>query len=96
MKIELRQNCAYSLVAPTSMGIRITPANGQPVHCSDTYFMQATSAETNVVNISSSLGLKAKILTCFVKDSPIAAFIKGSLRSRNIDFEGKEVPQGGP
>ena len=25
MKIELRKNCKYSLVAPTSMGIRITP-----------------------------------------------------------------------
>ena len=36
------------------------------------------------------------MLTTFVKDSPIAAFIKASLRSRNIAYEGKDVPQGGP
>lgn len=83
-------------MSPTSMGVRITPVNGQPVHCSDTYVMQATSAETNVLNISSALGLPAKALTTFVKGSPIAAFIQGSLRSRRIDFEGPEVAQGGP
>jgi len=96
MKIELRKEYAYSLIVPTSMGIRITPVNGQPVHSSDTFMMQATSAETNVANISSSLGLPVKVLTTFVKDSPIATFIKNNLRSRNMDFEGKEVPQGGP
>ena len=32
MTIELRQNSAYCLLVPTSMGIRITPVNGQPVH----------------------------------------------------------------
>jgi len=58
--------------------------------------MQATSAETNVANISSSLGLPVKVLTTFVKDSPIAQFIKNNLRSRNMSFEGKEVTQGGP
>jgi 2-dehydro-3-deoxygluconokinase len=31
-----------------------------------------------------------------VKGSPIAQFIKDNLRSRNLDFEGKEVEQGGP
>ena len=96
MKIELKKDCAYSLVVPTSMGVRITPVNGQPVHSSDTFMMQATSAETNVANISASLGLPVKVLTTFVKDSPIARFIKNNLRSRNMDFEGKEVPQGGP
>lgn len=96
MKIELRKDFAYSLVVPTSMGVRITPANGQPVHTSDTFTMHSTSAETNVVNISSSLGLPCKILTTFVKGSPIATFIKNSLRSRNIAYEGVDVPQGGP
>lgn len=96
MKIELRKEYAYSLIVPTSMGIRITPLNGQPVHSSDTFTMQATSAETNVASISSSLGLPVKVLTTFVKDSPIATFIKNNLRSRNMDFEGKDVPQGGP
>ncbi len=96
MNIGLRKDCAYSLIVPTSMGVRITPLNGQPVHISDTFNMQATSAESNVLNISSSLGLPVKVLTTFVKDSPIAAFIKSSLKSRHIDYEGKDVPQGGP
>ena len=37
MKIELKKDYAYSLIVPTSMGIRITPVNVQPVHCSDTF-----------------------------------------------------------
>lgn len=94
--MELKKNCKYAIVIPTSMGVRITPVNGQPVHCSDTYFMQATSAESNVGTISASLGLPVKLFTKFVKDSPISKFIQNSLRSRNLDYEGKEVPQGGP
>jgi 2-dehydro-3-deoxygluconokinase len=96
MKIELREDCKYSLIVPTSMGVRITPLNGQPVHTSDTFTMQATSAESNVANVSASLGLPVKILTTFVKASPIAQFIKNSLAGRHIDYEGKEVPQDGP
>lgn len=96
MKIELKKGCAYSLLVPTSMGIRITPVNGQPVHTSTLYMMHATSAETNVASISSFLGLPVKVLTTFVKDSPIAQFIKDNLASRHMDYEGKEVPQGGP
>ncbi len=96
MKIELKKDCAWALVVPTSMGVRITPQNGQGVHSSDTYFMQATSAETNVASVSSYLGLPVKVLTTFVKDSPIARFIKDSLGSRHIAYEGKEVDQGGP
>ncbi len=96
MKIELKKDFAYSLIVPTSMGVRITPANGQPVQSSDTFFMQATSAETNVASISAYLGLPVKVLTTFVKDSPIAQLIKNSLASRHIAYEGKEVPQGGP
>ena len=40
--------------------------------------------------------MKTKVLTTFVKDSPIADFIKRNLRSRGIDYEGAEVEQGGP
>ncbi len=94
--MELRKDCRYSLIVPTSMGVRITPLNGQPVHTSDTFTMQATSAESNVANVSASLGLPVKILTTFVEGSPVAQFIKNSLSSRHIDYEGKEVPQGGP
>ena len=86
----------YALVVPTSMGVRITPANRQPVHISHEFYMQATSAETNVATVSAALGLPVKVLTTFVQDSPIAAFIKADLRARNMEYEGKDVPQGGP
>jgi len=78
------------------MGVRITPVNGQPVHSSSLYQMQASSAETNVASVSSYLGLPVKVLTTFVKDSPIAQFIKADLRARNMMFEGPEVAQGDP
>jgi 2-dehydro-3-deoxygluconokinase len=58
--------------------------------------MQATSAETNVLSISSYLGKRTKVLTAFVKGSPIADYIKRDLRSRGIEYDGPEVPQGGP
>jgi 2-dehydro-3-deoxygluconokinase len=96
MSIQLKKDFKYSLLVPTSMGVRITPVNGQPVHSSTLFEMQATSAETNVASISSYLGLPVKVLTTFVKDSPVAQFIKSNLRSRNMHFEGPELPQGGP
>lgn len=96
MELKLRENCKYSIIAPTSMGVRICPMNGQPVQSSDTFFMQATSAESNVLSVASYLGMKTKVLTTFVKGSPIADFIKRNLRSRGIDYEGAEVEQGGP
>ncbi len=78
------------------MGVRITPLYSQAVHTSDTFFMQATSAETNVATISAYLGLPVKVLTTFVKDSPIARLIKDNLASRHLSYEGIEVEQGGP
>ena len=96
MGIKLRKDAKYALVVPTSMGVRITPLYGQPVHCSDTFLMHVTSAETNVASVSSYLGLPVKVLTTFVKGSPIAQMIKSNLRSRNMEYEGPEVPQGGP
>ena len=96
MDLQLRKDFKYSLVVPTSMGVRICPSNGQPVHSSSQFNMQATSAETNVASVSSYLGLPVHVLTTFVKDSPIATFIKHDLQSRGMSFEGKEVPQGGP
>ena len=77
------------------MGVRITPANRLPVHTSHLFELQATSAESNVLNVSASLGLKTMVLTSFVKESPIASFIKAELRFRNIDYTGPEVDQGG-
>jgi len=96
MTIEFRKDYSYCLLVPTSMGCRITPVNGQPVHCSKTFIMQATSAETNVASVSSFLGLPCKVLTTFVEGSPIARFIKDDLAGRHIDYEGPEVDQGGP
>ena len=96
MSIELKKDCKYAMLVPTSMGGRLTPPNGMPFHCSDTFVMQATSAETNVASVSAYLGLPVKVLTTFVKGSPIARFIKESLRSRGMDYEGPDVDQGGP
>jgi len=94
--MELRKDSKYAMLVPTSMGVRLTPANGQPVHSSDQFTMYATSAETNVASISSYLGLPVKVLTTFVKDSPIAAFIKSNLKSRHMDYEGVDVKQEDP
>jgi 2-dehydro-3-deoxygluconokinase len=96
MGIELKKQYKYSLVVPSSMGVRLTPTDGQPMHCGRNLIMQATSAETNVASVCSYLGLPVKVLTTFVKNSPIARFIKDDLASRHMDYEGKEVDQGGP
>lgn len=86
----------YQLLTATSMGVRITPVNQQPVGNGNLYMMQSTSAESNVLNVAASLGMQVKVLTRFVKDSPIAAFIKGDLRRRNILYEGPEIEPDGP
>ena len=94
--MELKKDAKYAMVIPTSMGIRITPVNGQPVHSSELFRMRATSAESNVGSTASYLGLPVKILTTFVKESPIARMIKDNLASRHMDYEGPEVAQGNP
>lgn len=96
MMIKFKENAKYDLVCASSMGTRMTPANRQPVNTSISFELQSTSAETNVLNISSSLGLKTKVLTAFVKDNAIAKFIKSQLKMRNIEFEGPDIPSGGP
>ena len=96
MEFNLKKNPQYAIACVTSMGVRITPAARMAVHNSNQFYLQATSAETNVLNVSSSLGRPCLAMTRFVEGSPIAAFIKSQLRARNIAFEGPEVPQGGP
>ena len=86
----------YAVACVTSMGLRITPENRMAVHNSNRFLLQATSAESNVLNVTSSLGRECLALTRFVEGSPMAAFIKAQLRARNIAYEAKEVPQGGP
>ncbi|MGB9747338.1 MAG: sugar kinase [Bacteroidales bacterium] len=94
--LKLKNNYTYALVVPTSMGIRLTPVEGQPVHCSDMFRMQVTSAESNVASVSSYLGLPVKVLTALVKDSPIARMIYDNLASRHMEVDAKMVEQGGP
>lgn len=94
--LELRKDSKYAMVIPTSMGTRLTPVNGQPFHSSKNFIMQATSAESNVGSVSSYLGLPVKILTAFVKGSPVSRFIKDDLGSRHMDYEGPEIEQGSP
>jgi len=94
--MDLKQNCKYALVVPTSIGVRITPEFRQPAQSGNIFFMQTTSAETNAASVASYLGMPVKILTKFVKDSPVAAFIKRDLMSRGMAYEGQEIDQGGP
>jgi 2-dehydro-3-deoxygluconokinase len=94
--MELKAGAAYALVTLTSMGVRIAPVNRGSVHTANLFEMQSTSAETNVLNVAASLGLPVLALTRFVKDSPVALFLKGELRRRGIAFLGPDVPQGGP
>jgi 2-dehydro-3-deoxygluconokinase len=94
--MNIKESYKYAIVTPTSMGVRITPIDRQPISTSSSYQMQATSAESNVLSISAALGLETKVLTTFVKGSEIADYIKSSLRMRGVGYEGPEVPQGGP
>jgi len=96
MALKLRTDAAYDMLTLTSMGARIAPAGRQPVHLGGMFSLQATSAESNVLNVPASLGMRVKALTKFVKGSPVASFIKDDLRRRNIAYEGPEVEQGGP
>jgi len=94
--MELISGAKYALATVTSIGVRIAPVNRGSVHTARLFEMQATSAETNVLNVSAALGLPVLALTRFVKDSPISLFLKAELRRRGIDFDGPDVPQGGP
>jgi len=94
--MKIHETYRYAIVCPTSMGVRITPADRMAVHNSNHFYLQATSAESNVLNVSSSLGKQCLVLTRFVGGSPIAEFLKAQLRSRNIAYEGPDIPQGGP
>ena len=94
--MELKQNCRYGIVVPTSMGIRLTPAGQQPTYASDLFSMQATSAESNVATICASLGVPVKALTTLIKDDPISLFIRNDLARRGIEVEARETVKEGP
>jgi 2-dehydro-3-deoxygluconokinase len=94
--ITFREDCTYALLVPTSMGVRLTPVAAQGFHNSTTFVMQVTSAESNVASVASHLGLPVKVLTAFVKGSPISRMIKDNLAGRHMEYEGQDVDQGGP
>ncbi|MBR7063116.1 MAG: sugar kinase [Clostridia bacterium] len=94
--LNIRADARYDIVTVSSMGVRLTPANRQPVEAGGPFELQSTSAETNVLNVSASLGRRTLVLTRFVEGSAIASYIKGELRKRNIEYTGPEIPQGGP
>lgn len=96
MSLNLRSDAEFALCTGTSMGVRLTPPDGQPFHTATNLMFQVTSAETNVVSVSSYLGLKVKVLSKFVEGSPISRMILDNLASRHISVEGPSVPQGGP
>lgn len=94
--LTLRQNAKTALLTPTSMGVRLTPQDGQPFHAASQLTIQVTSAESNVVSVSSYLGLPVKVLSKFVEGSPVSRLILDNLASRHIDVEGLHIPQGDP
>lgn len=94
--LQLREDFSYSILVLTSMGVRLTPVDRQPVFTARQYDLQVTSAESNVASVCSYLGLPAKVLTALVSNSPIAKTIKYDLMGRGITVEAKEVRQDGP
>lgn len=94
--MKLREDARWSLVVPTSMGVRLAPENGEPAHTTDRFTLQVSSAETNAASVLSHLGEPVKVLTAFVAGSPISALIKADLRARGMAYEGPDLPQGGP
>ena len=95
--MKLREQATYDLMAVSSMGLRMTPPNRQPIGYENRLFeLQTTSAETNVLSISASLGLRTKVLSKFIKDNPFSTIIRADLRARGIEYEGIEVDPGGP
>ena len=70
MVMKVKKNAKYAVACLSSMGLRITPENRMAVHNSNRFLLQATSAETNVLNVTSSLGPECLVLTRFVAGSP--------------------------
>ena len=84
MAIEFKADAKYAALVPTSMGIRLTPPDGQPFHCADTFKLQVTSAETNVVSIISYLGLPVKVLNAARASRTIAQAKSAAFSTPNI------------
>ena len=94
--MNFRENCKYDIAAVSSMGLRLCPAGRQSLFSGAPLYLQATSAETNVLSALSSLGMRTKVLTKFVEGLETSRYIKAELARRGIEAEGPDVPQGGP
>ena len=96
MAIDLRANLCH-LAAGAHQHGRSNHPRQRPAGALQRYLQHVcTSAETNVASIAAYLGLPVKVLTTFVKGSPIARFLKDNLAGRHMSYEGPEVEQGGP
>ena len=94
--LTLKSDAKTALLTASSMGLRLTPPNGQPFHTAGSLDVQVTSAETNVISVSSHLGLPTKVLSKFVTGSPVSQLIRSNLRARGAEVEGPEVELDGP
>jgi 2-dehydro-3-deoxygluconokinase len=94
--ITLRQEYRHALAIITSMGTRLTAVRQQPSHCSTTFELQATSAESNVASVSSFLGLPVNVMTALVTTSPFGNFIRHDLQRRGMTVDAKEVHEEDP
>ena len=93
---HLKPDAQTALLTASSMGLRLTPPDGQPFHTAGSLNIQVTSAETNVVSVASQLGLPTRVLTRFVAGSPVSRLIRNSLGARGMTVEGPEVDPDGP
>ena len=57
MELKVREGYRYAVASPTSMGVRITPEGRMAVQNSTRYYLQSTSAETNVLNAFQPSGI---------------------------------------
>lgn len=96
MSLPIIRSGRHNLACLTSMGVRLMPEVAMPIHTVNHFYLQATSAETNVLNVSASLGKSCLALTKFVDKSPVARIIQNQLRHRSISYRGPQVEQGGP
>ncbi len=96
MQLKPADSCTHALLTVTSMGTRLTPLDRQPVHSSQLFRMQVTSAETNACSIVSYLGKKVRVLSALVSGSPIARMISDNLAARHMDLDAVIRDPGGP
>ncbi|MFR1989252.1 MAG: hypothetical protein ACLS3C_03930 [Oscillospiraceae bacterium] len=72
--MDTKQYHRYALACPTSMGVRIPPPERMAVQNSNLFYMQATSAETNVLNVASSLRARVRLTYEIRQGQPCCGF----------------------